>query len=178
MSDKKPTKFFRTCKNCGHDNSDEASKCNSCAKSLTGGFSDKYHARWGCPDCGTINMKENAKCAGCDYKVPGCFLTTACVTFAAMPDDCEMLTLMRKLRDGYVTNLPEGKQLIAEYYEISPKIVEAIDGLGMAEKNAVYESMLISLGEISYSVKSGNYVKAKELYMEMYAQTRCLLKDK
>jgi hypothetical protein len=85
------------------------------------------------------------------------------------------LTLMRKLRDEYVANQPEGKQLISEYYEMSPKIVEAIDGLAMAEKNAVYESMLISLGEISYSMKLGNYVKAKELYMKMYARTRCLL---
>lgn len=170
MSDKAPMKF-RTCKSCGHDNPDDASKCNGCAKSLTGAFTDNFHSRWGCPDCGRVNMSANSKCI-CGYKVPGCFLTTACVDFAGLPDDCETLTLMRKLRDEYVAALPEGESLIAEYYENAPKIVDAIDRLTAEARNAIYSNMLFSLSEISHNVKSGDFIKAKDCYMKMYTQTR------
>jgi len=117
-------------------------------------------------------MKENSKCAGCDYKIPGCFLTTACVEFAGMSDDCETLTMMRKLRDEYVANLPDGKSLIAEYYEIAPKMVNSIDKLSSEAKNAVYTNMLLALNEISHDVKAGDFSNAKNRYMRMYEQTR------
>jgi hypothetical protein len=56
----------------------------------------------------------------------GCFLTTACVESAGLPDDCRELTVLRRFRDGYVAHLPDGAALIAEYYATAPHIVARI----------------------------------------------------
>ncbi len=175
MSSKDPSKF-RTCKSCGHDNPDNAKKCNGCGGDLFVGIFDKenFHKRWGCPDCGRVNMEANSKCL-CGYKVPGCFLTTACVEYAGLPDDCEALTLMRKLRDNYVAKLPDATELISEYYEFSPKIVAAINAMPKVEAARHYEHMLEQVGDISKLVQNENYSEAKNSYFKMYDELRRLL---
>ena len=57
----------------------------------------------------------------------GCFLTSACVRAMGLGDRCEELETLRAFRDGYLMNLPEGKGLVAEYYEVAPEIVRSID---------------------------------------------------
>lgn len=54
--------WVRTCKACGHDNPENAKRCNSCAKNLTGGMTDRYIRRWACPKCSTLNMADNTAC--------------------------------------------------------------------------------------------------------------------
>ena len=56
----------------------------------------------------------------------GCFLTTACVEYAGLPDDCYELEAVRGLRERYIRNLPDGESFLREYYETAPKIVEKI----------------------------------------------------
>jgi len=55
-----------------------------------------------------------------------CSVTTACTEARGLPDDCQELTLMRALRDDYVASIPGGSELIEEYYELAPRVVEAI----------------------------------------------------
>lgn len=55
-----------------------------------------------------------------------CFITTAVCEFEGKPDDCAELTAFRGFRDGWLTE-HGGAGLIAEYYEIAPAIVAAID---------------------------------------------------
>ena len=63
-----------------------------------------------------------SKSAGSSFGAnSSCFLTTACCEFKGLPDNCDQLTTLRHFRDTYVP-----KELIAEYYRIAPKIVEAI----------------------------------------------------
>lgn len=59
----------------------------------------------------------------------GCFLTTACMKSYAehFDDDCYELTQLRRLRDLYVSELPEGQEVIDRYYRIAPQIVTSID---------------------------------------------------
>lgn len=56
-----------------------------------------------------------------------CFITTAVCEHEGKPDDCAELTAFRSFRDGWLSETPEGSGLIAEYYEIAPVIVSAID---------------------------------------------------
>ena len=42
------------------------------------------------------------------------------------PDDGPALTALRAFRDGYMMRTPERRALVAEYYEIAPKLVAAI----------------------------------------------------
>lgn len=57
----------------------------------------------------------------------GCFLTSACTAARGLPDDCHELTVLRNFRDNWLKHQPDGVMLIAHYYEVAPKIVEAID---------------------------------------------------
>lgn len=58
----------------------------------------------------------------------GCFLTTACVNFMGLPDDCPELTVLRAFRDGVVRHRPGGETLISQYYLIAPRIVSTLEG--------------------------------------------------
>ena len=57
----------------------------------------------------------------------GCFLTTACVISKGLPDDCDELQTLRAYRDGYLSGRPGGREDIAHYYDIAPKIVNAVN---------------------------------------------------
>lgn len=56
-----------------------------------------------------------------------CYLTSACIHAAHLPDDCVELVTLRAFRDNYLKAQPTGPKDIEEYYEIAPKIVAAID---------------------------------------------------
>ena len=57
----------------------------------------------------------------------GCFLTTACCEYKGLPDDCDELQAMRRIRDEYIRNQPYGDKLIRNYYESAPGIVQKIN---------------------------------------------------
>lgn len=57
----------------------------------------------------------------------GCFITTACAEARGFADDCEELKAFRRFRDGYVNSLPEGEQVVGEYYLNAPRVVAAIE---------------------------------------------------
>ena len=61
---------------------------------------------------------------GQDDPSGGCFITTAIVEKKGEADDGETLTKLRKFKNEYMADKQEEVQ---EYYEIAPKIVEAID---------------------------------------------------
>ncbi len=57
----------------------------------------------------------------------GCFISTASIESEGLPDDCEELNRLRQFRDDFVSELPNGKEVIREYYEVAPRIVSAIN---------------------------------------------------
>ncbi|MCY4141458.1 MAG: hypothetical protein OXF56_24725 [Rhodobacteraceae bacterium] len=56
----------------------------------------------------------------------GCFLTAAIISIRGEPDDGPTLTTLREFRDSWLAETEEGRSLIAEYYLVSPRIVQAI----------------------------------------------------
>ncbi len=79
-----------------------------------------------------------------------CFLTTACVTARGLPDDCYELTTLRAFRDGYMSSLEDGPEMIEEYYRVAPQIVDAIhaDPAADAIMNDIYAIILDCIGHI------------------------------
>lgn len=75
----------------------------------------------------------------------GCYITSACVHAKSLPDNCYELRTLRTFRDTYLKSLPSGTQDIAEYYRISPQIVERINQLPDAEIiwNSLYQKMIV-----------------------------------
>ncbi len=57
----------------------------------------------------------------------GCFITTATLNSIGKSDNCEELNLFRGFRDQWLRSTIDGQLLITEYYNIAPKIVNAIN---------------------------------------------------
>ncbi len=88
----------------------------------------------------------------------GCFLTTACVEYAGLSDDCEELQVMRKFRDEYICSLPDGGSLVEEYYQAAPLVVQRIKSGGDAD--ATLESLLKTLRNVVELIQSGHNSEA------------------
>ena len=101
-------------------------KCAYCSTKKYSGqmYYCSYDDMWIC----STHVESGPRCPRCRRKLAsrtssGCFLTTACVEHAGLPDDCPELKAMRALRDGHLRHLPRGKAMIDEYYRIAPIIV-------------------------------------------------------
>lgn len=104
----------------------------------------------------------------------GCFLTSACVEFKGLNDDCYELSTLRGFRDYYISQLNDGEENIKDYYEHAPIIVENIDK--SETRNQIYADMydnliikcikLIEENELNsaYEVYSNYYSNLKESY--------------
>jgi len=96
----------------------------------------------------------------------GCFITTAvCDTFGKS-DDCYELTTFRKFRDEWLTVQPDGKFLIAEYYEIAPRIVANINRLSEAKKiyKNIWKQYLVPCLNF---INCGDNFSCKQKYIDM-----------
>ncbi len=71
--------------------------------------------------------REEAKKYGCGAAaLMGCYITTAVCERLNKPDDCRELRVLRAYRDQVLAQSREGRRDIQTYYEVSPRIVEAI----------------------------------------------------
>ena len=103
--------------------------------------------------------------------VTGCYITTAVCEMQNKPDDCYELTMFRKFRDEWLAEQPNGKDLIQEYYEIAPTIVNLID----KDKNRteIYENInrqyLLPCLKL---IEEQDYEECKEKYVAMVENLR------
>lgn len=95
----------------------------------------------------------------------GCFLTTACVAFAGLPDTCAELQTLRAFRDGYVRQLPDGDALISEYYRVAPSIVRQI--LGSADRDACLREILTAVQRAVALIARGDMPGAFDVYVSL-----------
>ncbi len=94
-----------------------------------------------------------------------CFITTACVEAKGLPDDCYELTTLRAFRDGYMSALPFGPALIAEYYKIAPQIVARIKE--QPEAAEILAGLYSRIAESVDYVQRGENEKAMQVYSAM-----------
>jgi len=99
-----------------------------------------------------------------------CFLTTACVHYAGLPDDCKELTGMRNFRDGYLLSLPNGQAMFDEYYRLAPAIVEAIE---RSDKREHYlADILARVRQCVFFADNGNNEAALDVYTAMFDELK------
>jgi len=116
------------------------------------------------------DLRRIVKRAGIDIQLSkthrGCYISTACVEAANLPDDCLELQTLREFRDGYVSQLPNGGKLIGKYYGTAPTIVTAIQ----AKPNVhdifarIFEDDITTATRL---IQRGDYDAALAHYMEM-----------
>ncbi len=115
-----------------------ANYCGECTVWRGSGDENKYGERW----CSYSRRYERSDqntygCKGFVWARPsssGCFLTTACVEYKQLSDDCAELMAMRQLRDTWLQYQPNGRAEIEAYYSYAPEIVQNIKLSVNAEK--------------------------------------------
>ena len=66
--------------------------------------------------------------------------------------------MMRKLRENYIRNLPEGKDFLANYSTVAPKIVRNIKSL--PDRDEILHSLLIKCRTVVGLIENKLYEKA------------------
>ena len=129
--------------------------CGKCRRKF---YKEDYENK-SCPHCGHVAKKENSSAGGL------CFITTACVEEAGLPDNCTELESLRYLRDVYLTKSDEGKRMIQEYYEIAPRIIERIK----REENSdeVFSGIFNEIRKTVSLIKIGDLESATAQYKGM-----------
>ena len=95
-----------------------------------------------------------------------CFITTAVCGSFGKADDCFEFTTLRKFRDTWLTAQPDGKSLIAEYYDIAPRIVANINRLANAKE--IYKNIWQNYLEPCLKfIERGENLACRNKYVEM-----------
>ena len=105
-----------------------------------------------------------------NFKGSSCFLTTACVHYAGLSDDCKELTGMRNFRDSYLLSLPNGQAMYDEYYRLAPAIVEAIER--SAERANILTDILTRVRQCVQFSDKGNNELALDVYTSMFNELK------
>ena len=122
-------------------------------------YSDKY-------DKAAANQEAKYRLGLEDRPSGPCFITTAVCDSFGKADDCYELTAFRNFRDSWLALQADGKNLIAEYYEVAPKIVEKINSL--SNSAAVYKNIWTDyLSKCLKSIEAGDNLNCKKIYVEM-----------
>ena len=121
-----------------------------------------------CPKCGRVAVGPKAKTSSDGP----CFITTACVEVAGLPDNCIELETMRFFRDEYLSKNKEKRKMIQEYYEIAPHIVEAINK--DERKEEIYAWIWKKIKYIVNLIESGDSEEAVKSYRKMVLKLKKL----
>lgn len=152
-------------------------KTETVAGEEAGIFESRLHAPRSIPHTEWTEYAENwtkfvAKMTGADEqsldkKKKGCYLTTACVDYMGLPDDCEELTVLRNFRDTYLINKENGKELINIYYEQAPVILLNIHNRYREEEEKILLGLYSIIKDCVNAIKQGNNEYAFGIYCDM-----------
>lgn len=123
-------------------------------------FDDYCMSMYSYNECPIYNDENSSSGSG------GCFLTTACVKCRGLSDDCYVLTRLRWFRDNVMAKTEKGKALIKLYYDIAPKIVEAIDKSDnySEEYDVLYNTWIVPCVAL---IDAERYTEAELCYSQM-----------
>ena len=96
-----------------------------------------------------------------------CFITTACTQAKGLPDNCPELEIARTFRDTYIKGLPDGEEILREYYQVSPRIVGEINRA--KNRQAVYADLYRQLNSAIRLIRQGEEDQAFQAYLSVLA---------
>lgn len=115
--------------------------CGSCAEyeyegENRKGYCNKYRTYYYPDDsCNSWEEASDRLSSGSS----SCFLTSACCEYRNLPDNCYELERLRQFRDTYIKKQEYGAELIKNYYDIAPEIIEAINQ--NPQKGDIYQNI-------------------------------------
>ena len=93
----------------------------------------------------------------------GCYLTSGCIHTKNLPDDCYELSTLRKFRDTYIKNSPNGNNDIKDYYNAAPRIVDSINSQPDSDEiwKRIYDELIIPCVRL---IETGEFQEAYDKY--------------
>ncbi|MGP1457696.1 MAG: CFI-box-CTERM domain-containing protein [Treponema sp.] len=190
----KKTQKYDYCKNCFETELNRISyfTCVDCGKNFSlsqkeiNFYSSKgYELPKRCKVCRDAkknnNTVQNNNCSSQNHSLSryssgssDCFITTAICEYLGKSDDCYELSLLRSYRDSWLQTQPEGMELITEYYDRAPTIVEK---LKTSDKYTEYCKLLWNdyLLPCIKLIETNNYQDSLNLYRKMVTDISILL---
>lgn len=100
------------------------------------------------------------------FKNHMCYITTAVCRNLGKEDDCYELELLREYRDQYLMNQEDGKELVENYYDIAPTLVNRIDKKQDANQiyQGIWETYLSPCIEL---IEQNKMEECREVYSDM-----------
>lgn len=97
----------------------------------------------------------------------GCFITTACVEYQGLSDNCIELQTLRKYRDMLIQEDDDFRNKVLEYYRKAPLIIQAIEKTG--KSTSIYDALYHRMIQPCVSLlNEGKMDEAKTLYLKYY----------
>ena len=93
----------------------------------------------------------------------GCYLTTACCEYKGLPDNCEVLELLRVFRDSVLDRTIIGHSLKMQYYETSPKLLTKLEN--RTDKNTILAWLYEETLKVVELIKGGYEKEAISQYI-------------
>lgn len=98
----------------------------------------------------------------------GCFLTSACIQYYGLNDDCYQLQTLRKFRDNYLLQTYEGRALVQQYYFIAPQLVRLIKT--DKNQNILFQKIFRKITAACIAIECKKFEKAEAIYKKAVLQ--------
>ena len=106
------------------------------------------------------------------FKRKLCYITTAVCESLGKSDDCYELKLLRNYRDTYLLNSDEGYEIVEQYYNVAPTIVNRINK--NSDSSSIYAGIFEEyINPCIRFIEDDKKEECKELYSDMVNSLKC-----
>jgi hypothetical protein len=92
----------------------------------------------------------------------GCFITTACVNYYGLNDNCYQLETLRGFRDSYLSTSKSNEKLVKQYYQIAPTLVALMEI--DKNKDQLFENVFSEINSACEAIDKREFEQAKNIY--------------
>lgn len=99
----------------------------------------------------------------------GCFISSACVEYMQLADDCYELQVLRQFRDNMVATDESVRELVLNYYRKAPSIVKNIRRFENPNEiwSELYDNLVLKC--VSY-IEDEDFEAAKDNYLKIFRE--------
>lgn len=94
-----------------------------------------------------------------------CFITTACVKYYNLNDDCYQLSTLRKFRDTHLKKTNKGNKLVIMYYEVAPILVDYLEH--DSNKSYLFREIFAQINDACKAIDSNKTQEAIRIYAQV-----------
>lgn len=97
-----------------------------------------------------------------DSSDEGCFITTACIKYYGLKDNCYQLQTLRKFRDSYLQKSVNNRVLVQNYYSIAPQLVYLLEK--HKKRKSLFKFIFQDIEKACAAIEKKQFHKAKLIY--------------